>query len=424
MSVQYSKDKGGIGLPSVDLIHILRDPPTSKYTRKSERVTLADVTYMIRDQDVGESRINEAISYYQKGVNPMVEVSYSNNTGRSLLAGPGSGVVIKEAKNPFAVMKDGAFRPPTFTQAQLLPLSRQKWADHAVITNPGMPDYSFAPDLFEKIDKAEVNKSYQMNYTRGAIPPTAYWRVSFPKEIYTGNTQSLLKASLYNIPVTSKISSSIDQNNKDNKSDPKNIKDVLLKQLSPNFSIIVYDAGANNYSEIKGSIKDKENIAVNTALSLPIMLQLESGQKIKLKDYRFQVVESTRGLSNIMLTIEHQPELQLGNNIPLYTITSNLSGKSDIKMENQKYDLYNKQNIGNINTNVSSNSHGTPIQMISTDKYTKPSLLEEFREYNKNEGFNNYGTSINLLESRNIPNFTNNISNKIKTQYDYGNRFN
>lgn len=409
MSVQYAKPKGSIGLPSVEQIHILRDPPKSLWTKKKERVDMSDVTYMVREQD---DRINENISYFGKGYNPMVEVQYSNQGSTS--RGPGAGTLAtNEVKNPFKVMKDGAFRPPLFTQAQLLPLSRQKWVDHAVITNPGLPDYSFSPDLFEKVDKAEIKKSYQMNSTRGDIRPTVFRKISYPKEIYTRNNISQLKAELYDKNITSTASWNI-TTSKQVPVEKKYIKETLLKLLPPNFSIIVYDSGNRSHSTVQASIKEKENIAVNSTLNLPIHLQTENGQYIKLKDYKYSIVESTPGLPSLMLTIQHQPDLQLQNNIPLYTVTSNVSAKSDKPMENFQFDLTTKQQTGPIGTNKSDYSTGTPIQEMNTSQYTKPSLIEEYR----NAGFNNAGT-IPIYSDHNIP-----VSKKKKLEIeDYNSRF-
>lgn len=411
-NVQYPKNKGGIGLVSPELIHILRDPPSSISTRKKERVDFSDVTYMIREDD---TRTNEAISYYGKGYNPMVEVSYSN-MGGATTAGQGLPQgFIQDSKNPYKVMKDGAFRPPTFTQAQLLPLSRQKFADHAVITNPGFANYSHQSDLFEKVDKPQLMKSYQMNYTRGNIQPTAFWKISYPTELYTRNNVNELKAELYKkqINATSSWNINIPKNNQP--VEKKYLKENILKMLPPNFSIIVYDSGANNYSEIQASIKDKETIAVNSAVGMPIYINNPNGQSIKLKDYKYSIVESTPGLPSVMLTIQHQPDLQLGNNIPLYTVTSNMSMKSDKMMENVNYDLQSKQQMGTVISNISSNAIGTPLQLLNTDPYTKPSKIEEYRK----AGFNNQGT-VPVVDTHNIPVLT---KNKLTHGESYGDRF-
>ncbi len=398
MSVQYPKqNRGGIGLPSVELGNqtILRDPPKAIHTRKHEPVNLSDVTYLIRESD---DRLNEAISYYAKGVNPMVEVSYSNNNGPTQ-RGPNTPVgFLQETKNPYKIMKDSAYRPPIYTQAELLPLSRQKFSDYAAITNPGLTGYSHQSDLFEKIDKPQLMKSFQMNYTRGNIRPTVSYNISYPTQIYTDNNISELKAELNSKNVSSPPSSIIGTP-LDVTETKKNIKEVLLKSLSPNFSIIIYDSGARVHSVVDASTKDKENIAVSSSIGAPIELKGENGQPIKLKDYQYSVVNTSPGVNSLMLTIQHQPDLQLGNNRPLYSASTNISGKANLIQENTTYNLINKQPVGNVYSQVSNSSFGTPIQLLDTSPYTKASRIEEFR----NAGFNNAGT-VPVVFKHNIPN--------------------
>src|SRR5438105_3535685 len=97
-------------LPSWDQIHILRSPPKSIHTRKKERIDMSDVTYMVRNDD---SRINEGVSYLQRGINPMVDVMYNNAGGGG--GGRTNSMPNIQASNPYKVMKDGAFRPPIIT---------------------------------------------------------------------------------------------------------------------------------------------------------------------------------------------------------------------------------------------------------------------------------------------------------------------
>lgn len=415
MAVQYpKKERGGINPigPSYGE-KILRDPVKSIHTRKHEPVNMSDVTYMVREQD---DRINEAISYYAKGVNPMVEVSYSNNSG-SITQGPNvPNGFIQETKNPYKIMKDGAFRPPIMTQAELLPLSRQKFSDFAAYTNPGLSSYSYSPDLFAKIDKPQIMKSYQMNYTRGNIQPTAFWKISYPTQVYTSANVSELKAELNNKAVSTPISQIIGIKQDNILQDKNKIKDILLKSLSPNFSIIVYDSGAQNYSVVNASIKDKENIAISSAIGAPIELKAEDGRKIQLKDYQYSIVNTTPGMQNLMLTIQHQPDLKLERNSPLYSVGSNISAKTNKVQENIQHNLYYKTPVGSVYSNLNSNSFGTPIQMLNTNPYTKKSVSEEYRASNFNSS-----SAIPIINEHNIP--TNNTTKLGGLNYDSADRF-
>lgn len=118
-------------------MHIIRDPPKSVMTRRIDRVgTNNDVLDQV---DGGNTRANEAISYFPRGVNPSVSVSYSNHgNGQSNSEAGGS----SQAFLPYRIMKDGAFRPPIIRQEQLLPLSRQARLTTSVNTNTSAVDYS------------------------------------------------------------------------------------------------------------------------------------------------------------------------------------------------------------------------------------------------------------------------------------------
>lgn len=129
MAFSYSGviNYGKATLPSVESWgsnnNILRDPPKSITTRRIDKVS---DTYLT-DQDIQDSndRIAESINVYPRGVNVMVGVSFDNHgsnggqrEGQALLYGS------QQAKLPYRIMKDGAFRPPIFTAKDLLPLSR------------------------------------------------------------------------------------------------------------------------------------------------------------------------------------------------------------------------------------------------------------------------------------------------------------
>ena len=124
LSYSAITNRGKVSLPSVDNwgsnLNILKDPPKSIHTRSK---TLVGSNNDLIDE-IGDSgnRIGEYINVYARGVNPFVSVTYSNNnTGMN-----GNGKVGNQgqAKLPYRIMRDGAFRPPVLTQEDLLPLSR------------------------------------------------------------------------------------------------------------------------------------------------------------------------------------------------------------------------------------------------------------------------------------------------------------
>lgn len=343
-------------LPSWEQVHILREPPKSIHTRKKERVDMSNVNYMIRNDD---TRINEGINYLQRGVNPMVDVMYNNVGGGG--GNKTTSFANIQASNPYKVMKDGAFRPPIFTQKDLLPLSRMARPDTAVITNPGVRDGYNVPNLMDSVDKQQIHSSVDvMKSSYLSVRPTAVFKMQLPQEVFTANAinedfiqtsastaisaqndeksrmmyrnindptqaskDALLKSATSNIGMAGDVyrDDNIDINNyiKDN---------VILKNISPNFSVLIYNPNNKNYSEVFASTKEKVNIAVQSSMNKPIDLTREDGTSVKLKEYRWQIVQSAAGRDNLVLQILNSPELMLDRNVPLYAAGSNISGFS------------------------------------------------------------------------------------------------
>ena len=138
MAIQYPKTEH-VTLPSVEgfngSFNILRDPPKSIFTKRIDKVGQnSDIINLI---DESGDRAVEGISVYSRGVNPMVSVSYDNNSKN---AGINTGS--KQAFLPYRIMDRGAFRPPVRTQRDLLPLSRQPRAWFEAKSNPGFIDYT------------------------------------------------------------------------------------------------------------------------------------------------------------------------------------------------------------------------------------------------------------------------------------------
>ena len=117
MAFSYSsiKIKKDTTLPSVASwgtnMNILKDPPKSIHTRRINKV--GNDSAITTSIDGSGDRFNEAISYYAKGVNPMVGVSYSNmgNNGgqRGGSVHTTGGICSSEASLPYKIMLGGAF---------------------------------------------------------------------------------------------------------------------------------------------------------------------------------------------------------------------------------------------------------------------------------------------------------------------------
>ena len=144
MAVQYAK-LTHTTLPSVEgwgsNANILRDPPKSITTRRIDKVGQnVDITELVDDSG---DRINEGIMVFARGVNPMVSVSYDNNSNNAGISGnPTSTSAQTQARLPYPAFENGAFRPPILTQRDLLPLSRLPRTWFSTLSTPGFVDFS------------------------------------------------------------------------------------------------------------------------------------------------------------------------------------------------------------------------------------------------------------------------------------------
>jgi|LauGreDrversion4_2_1035121.scaffolds.fasta_scaffold05204_4 hypothetical protein len=144
MSIQYPKTEH-VTLPSVEEwgnnTNILRDPPKSITTRRIDKVGQnTDITQLLDDSG---DRINEGISVYSRGINPMVSVSYSNVSNNAGISGNITSISnLTQARAPYPVFEGGAFRPPVYTQRDLLPLSRLPRTWFGALSTPGFVDFS------------------------------------------------------------------------------------------------------------------------------------------------------------------------------------------------------------------------------------------------------------------------------------------
>ena len=185
LSYSVLTNHGKATLPSVDSWgtnnNILRDPPKSITTRRIDKVgETSSLTQML---DESGNRSCEAIQVYARGVNPSVSVSYSNygNNGGGMtgsMTGLGANNN-RQAKLPYTIMKDGAFRAPIerLTQEFLMPLSRQNRTSTTAFTQPGFADFS---RKLRTCGTSENTKEVYTNKLTTSVRPTAVYKVEKP----------------------------------------------------------------------------------------------------------------------------------------------------------------------------------------------------------------------------------------------------
>lgn len=361
--MSYQKPKlVGFTISSREENFIERAPPSSVHTRKKERVDMSDVNWMMEDDP---TRNNENISYLARGTNPMQDVSYNNYGGGSST----STIPVIQASNPYKI---SVVRPPLYPMRDLQPLSRQKYGAYKVQTNPGTRGM-FSSNLEESVDQKLVNFSLKPSLLFSARP-TAVYRMELPTEIFTRNaitddrltvrapsrpglpyTQDMVTDKTNPWEATREILRTRPGTNPNNPLAIENrneeinidayIKKILVGKIDPNFHIVIHNPNNQNFSEVAGSIKDKLNIAVQSSIGAPITLTTEDGQFIKLKDYRWKIVQSAVGGDSLVLNAVSNPDLQLDRNTPLYSVGSSASGltnDNNMRMNENEIDLRSK----------------------------------------------------------------------------------
>lgn len=346
MSVQYpKKDRGGANPIGREEIHILRDPPKSYYTKKYEPVNIADVMYMSRP-DGGEgsdpTRINESIQYVRRGINPMVEVMYSNAGGGSTNTSLHNG----QASNPYKIE---VVRPPLYPVELRVPLSAPRiHQNYSITTNPRRE-----PQLVDnKIDQAPVKQATNVQKNAGNMRPSVGFTIQTPQEFvndyainYNKNNYSVISgasntfgntllADIVNSRLSDKTNfgvasnivmpTKVEENIRNLDTTQIQEKDTLLKNLTTNFSVFVYDPANNTMMDVASNIRQKQNIAVEASKGMPILLNTNDGKFIKLKDYDWKVVNTNSGTTAIVLEIQNR-EYELDRNTPIFAINSNVS---------------------------------------------------------------------------------------------------
>lgn len=125
-------------LPSVEMwntnMNILRDPNSGIYTRRVDKV--GDTQGVLLAQDNAGDRIAECINVYARGVNPMVSVSYDNNSNNAGLRGS----LLNRNQGVKLPYRPEVYRPPVFRQEDLMPLSRQPRNWFYALANPELPN--------------------------------------------------------------------------------------------------------------------------------------------------------------------------------------------------------------------------------------------------------------------------------------------
>lgn len=413
-AIQYPKWKS-FTLPSRDEIHIFRDPPKSIHTRKKERIELGDVLYNLRDD---ESRLQEYINVYARGINPSVEVNYTNNSPMTTTT-----MNMTQTRNPYAVNE--AFRPPIFRMEDLQPLSRLRRPYTYGITNPGVRDSFVNCGFEESVDKQTIASATSViklgQYVPNIIRPTAVYKIAFPVEV---DGKYAIKEEVINPPISSACSSDFlnydgvrDLNEKmklkvinddslkysflsslsSNKDLPGNRDLSTLKIRDDNINTTTTSNPSYNIDtkpEIQGDYKAIKDETINLSYSTPIInLGLDPNNKdlsgIKVREDAMIAPSSTSPYIQ-KFTNDYNPEYEFYRNSPLDKISTNVSGDKII---------INHKEIDKTKGKIIPLSHGTNPKIYyenPSDEFRKEWKITGKKENKKYSEMSNFGVKSNF----------------------------
>jgi hypothetical protein len=91
--------------------------------------------------------------------------------------------------------------------------------------------------------------------------------------------------------------------------------------------VTVFDPKTNSSLYVQSNIRERNNIAMQAALGMPITLNTNDGKQIRLKDYEYKVVQSSVGNSQMVIQV-NQPEIVLERNTPLFAVQATMGTSS------------------------------------------------------------------------------------------------
>ena len=382
MSINYNAivgNKSRVTLPSVEAWgtnnNILRDPPKSIMTRRIDKVnqdgSINDMMYESGD------RFAENINVYARGVNPMVSVQYTNANGAPV-------------KQPYRIIRDGAFRPPILTQEQLLPLSRQPRNKTQVITNKAFIDYTKRVTC-PAPDSARYFKDLPI---KGAVIPNKYIKIEVPvKEHFVINY-------INENPIMSSANT--------NMSAKGNIQ--LENQIGQAMKDAIQYAHSTNPNGIEQQnyIHDDIQLRRNTPMTSAVSSRSAHVNVINTPDIDLQLNRNTPMTSAVSFKSAHvnvintpDIDLKLSRNTPMTSAVSSKSANINV-INSPDVDIILSKNIPEYKIASSFVSNVTRISEDHNTNYElQPKLTAKSVVTNKTDinGTNNFTRTVRLAPS-------------------------
>lgn len=452
MSIQYPKTEH-VTLPSIESWgtnnNILRDPPKSITTRRIDKVyENNDITNLV---DESADRICDGINVYARGVNPFVSVSYDNNSNNAGIAGNATSFSNRtQARLPYPAFEGGAFRPPIYTQRDLLPLSRLPRAWFGTTSTPGFVDFSktqqkpndyraikdmlniydVKPNKTANIERPIIenfkmlnaindrhinvdansgyNGTYLSTYTKDNIDMykginensiNAFAQSNMGQDnMMTSNLEGLnIDESRYiQNHLNHQAFSNISSNNAQNLNNITMNTSKYLQEINNTdaFSNISADISAKNIEELydNGRVSVKDNMIQykkDSGIAPGYTFLNEIAQPVlEMRNPQFEV-QSQVSDSRIYKRIDHENSIDLERNTPLTNFSTNITKIEDfnsMNLSSREYKLDPILKKGSFN-NVGSKPTLDREDLI----YVKESDKDKLRRRVNNNQFNRYG---------------------------------
>jgi hypothetical protein len=389
-----------VTLPSVSdwytNTNIIRDPPRALTTKRIDKV--GETSYITELVDASTDRTCEGISVYARGVNPMVSVSYdnnSNNAGRPMGNAP-------QAKLPYRIMDQGAFRPPILGQYELLPLSRLPRLSAHVLTKPGFVDFSksrFLPTKFRMIK--DILNTYEVQANKTALLEKPILE-NYKMNNTINNKHINIEANSGTRPLD------ISNYTRENVDKYKGINENIIEawadtNISKNISMNLdgMDIDKDRYINKHQTTEAKTNRSVNNTQGIDNIYLDTSGNIQNLMQY-----ETSAGINPGYTILGEMAEIEQERNLPAYNIQSTHSDSRVNKTILHENELHFKRNLPERNFTTNIKKMQSFEDSNSRDFSLKPSL-------NKGGSFENNGVKPMITST-----FMPTLSNRNTTRKD------
>ena len=410
MAFSYSalNNYGKSTLPSVESFgtnnNIIRDPPKSIMTRRINKIS--DTNLLNEMIDEAEDRNSECIQRFARGVNPMVNVSYSNGNNMSgkQLSNSTTFLNSQQAyKRP--AFDNGAFRPPVRTENQLLPLSRIARKNTSMNINKTDIDYS------KKLRECGTDQNtiqVKKATIKTSIRPTKVYKIQRSAEkpsdvkhaIYSrinvsanaGHRTRDITSQHVQTPNNNILNDNIHINANTNLSDlnvvyntshmdtERFLQDSNAHSATTNIASNLNISNINDVSDlsnIKSNIQSVSNVNYITNKQSYDKINYIHSEK-ELQNNLPHYNADTNKSENIYKHIRHENTLVLENNKPNVQCTSQISGNKQIFNNSRKVVLPQTLELGGYN-----NAASEPLQI---NTHQVPTLKQ--KRYNMNKIIN------------------------------------